>query len=69
MPDFGCPLKFISNTLTFCQDHANAVLTSINWSKLSLINEPSLALNSLVSKIKICPSKAEYSKKDYKKNI
>ena len=41
----------------------------INWSELSLINEPNLALNNLVSKIKICISKAEYSKKDYKKNI
>ena len=41
----------------------------INWSELSLINEPNLALNNLVSKIKICLSKAEYSKKDYKKNI
>ena len=40
----------------------------INWSELSLINEPNLALNNLVSKIKICLSKAEYSKKDYKKN-
>ena len=41
----------------------------INWSELSLINEPNLALNNLVSKIKICLSKAEYSKKDYKKDI
>ena len=41
----------------------------INWSELSLINEPNLALNNLVSKIKICLSKAEFSKKDYKKNI
>ena len=41
----------------------------INWSELSLINEPNLALNNLVSKIKICLSKAEYSKKDYKMNI
>ena len=39
----------------------------INWSELSLINEPNSALNNLVSKIKICLSKAEYSKKDYKK--
>ena len=42
---------------------------SINWSELSLINEPNLALNNLVSKIKICLNKAEYSKIDYKKNI
>ena len=41
----------------------------INWSELSLINEPNLALNNLLSKIKICLRKAEYSKKDYKKNI
>ena len=41
----------------------------INWTKLSLTNEPNLALNNLVSKIEIYLSKAEYSKKDYKKNI
>ena len=41
----------------------------INWSELSLINESNLALNNLVIKIKIYLSKAEYSKKDYKKNI
>ena len=36
---------------------------------MSIINETNSALNNLVSKIKICLSKAEYSKKDYKKNI
>ena len=41
----------------------------INWSKLSLINGLNLALNNLVSNIKICLSKAEYSKEDYKRNI
>ena len=40
----------------------------INWSEFSLINEPNLALNNLVSKIKIYLSKSEYSKKDYKKD-
>ena len=40
----------------------------INWSELSLINELNLALNNLVSKIKIYLSKAEHSRKDYKKN-
>ena len=24
----GCPVKFLSNTLIICQDHANAALTS-----------------------------------------
>ena len=36
----------------------------INWSELSLIDEPNLALNNLVSRIKICLKKAEYSKKN-----
>ena len=31
----------------------------INWSELPLINEPNLALNNLVSEIKICLSKAK----------
>ena len=39
----------------------------INWSELLLINEPNLALINLVSKIKICLSNAEYSKKIIKR--
>ena len=41
----------------------------INWSELTLINEPNLALNNLVSKIKICIKKTEYSKKNCETNM
>ena len=41
----------------------------INWSTFTLINEPNLALNNLVSKIKICIKKDEYSTEDCKTNI
>ena len=39
---------------------------SINWSELSLINDPNLALNNFIDKIKICLYKAEYTKKTSK---
>ena len=31
----------------------------INWSELSLINDPTLTLNNLIDKIKMCLCKAE----------
>ena len=37
--------------------------STINWSELSQINNPNIALNNLIDKIKICLSKAEYTKK------
>ena len=43
--------------------------STINWSELSQINDPNIALNNLIDKIKICLSKAEYTKKFNKTNI
>ena len=43
--------------------------STINWSELSQINDPNIALNNLINKIKICLSKAEYNKKPNKTNI
>ena len=43
--------------------------STINWSELSQINDPNIALNYLIDKIKICLSKAEYTKKTNKTNI
>ena len=37
--------------------------STINWSELSQINNPKIALNNLINKIKICLSKAKYSRK------
>jgi hypothetical protein len=39
------------------------VASTINWSELSQINNPNIALNNLIDKIKICLSKAEFTKK------
>ena len=39
---------------------------SINWSELSLINDPNSALNNLIDKIKMCICKAEYKIKSNK---
>ena len=39
----------------------------INWSELTLINEPNLALNNLFSKIKICIKKLNILKKIVKR--
>ena len=36
---------------------------------MSQINDPNIALNKLIDKIKICLSKAEYTKKPNKTNI
>ena len=36
---------------------------------MSQINDPNIALNNLIDKIKICLSKAEYTKKPNKTNI
>ena len=43
--------------------------STINWSELSQINDPNIALNNLIDKIKICLSKDEYTKKPNKTNI
>ena len=43
--------------------------STINWSELSQINDPNIALNYLIDKIKICLSKDEYTKKPNKTNI
>ena len=43
--------------------------STINWSELSQINDPNIALNNLIDKIKMCLSKAEYTKKPNKTNI
>ena len=53
------------NRINYNKLKTEAVLS--NWSELSLINEPNLALNNLVNKIKVCLSKAEYSKKIIKR--
>ena len=42
---------------------------TINWSELSQINNPNIALNNVFDKIKICLGKAEYTKKPNKTNI
>ena len=39
---------------------------SLNWSELALINDPNLALNNLIDKIKMCLCKAEYKIKTNK---
>ena len=39
---------------------------SINWSELALINDPNLALNNIIDKIKMCLCKAEYKIKTNK---
>ena len=39
------------------------------WRELSEINDPNIAFNNLIDKIKICLSKAEYTKKTNKTNI
>ena len=41
---------------------------SINWNELTQINDPNIALNNLIDKIKICLSNAEYTKKTNKTN-
>ena len=43
--------------------------STINWSELLQINDSNIALNNLIDKIKICLSKAEYTKKTNKTNI
>ena len=43
--------------------------STINWSELSQINDPNIALNNLIDKIKICLSKADYTKNPNKTNI
>ena len=43
--------------------------STINWSELSQINDPNIALNNLIDTIKICLSKAEYTKIPNKTNI
>ena len=42
--------------------------STINWSKLSQINDPNIALNNRIDKIKICLSKAEYAEKPKTQN-
>ena len=39
---------------------------SINWSELALINDPNLALNNFIDRIKMCLCKAEYKIKTNK---
>ena len=41
---------------------------SINWNELTQINDPNMALNNLIDKIKICLSKEKYNKKTNKTN-
>ena len=40
--------------------------STVNWSELSQINDPNIAFNNLIDKIKICLSKAEDTKKTNK---
>ena len=42
---------------------------TINWSELSQKNDPNIAFNNLIDKIKIFLNKAEYTKKPNKTNI
>ena len=44
-------------------------VSTINWSELSQINDPNIVLNNLIDKIKICLSKAEYTKIPNKTNV
>ena len=65
-------IKTIENLHTIRRINYNklrAHASTINWSELSQINNPNIALNNLIVKIKICLSKAEYTKKPNKTNI
>ena len=56
-------LRTIENIDTIKHKNYNKLRTatdSINWSELSLINDPNLGLNNLIDKIKMCLCKAEY---------
>ena len=41
---------------------------NINWNEISQINDPNIAINILIDKIKTCLSKAEYTEKTNKTN-
>ena len=63
-------IRTIENIDTIKHINYNKLRTaadSINCSELSLLNNPNLALNNLIDKIKICLCKAEYTKKLKKK--
>ena len=62
-------LRTIENIDTIKHVNYNKLRTaadSINWSEVSLINDPNLALNNLIDKIKMCLCKAEYNIKTNK---
>ena len=65
-------IRTIENLHTIKRINYNKLTTdasTINWSELSQINDPNIALNNLIDKIKICLSKAEYTKIPNKTNI
>ena len=56
----------IQNIYTINRINYNELRTaagSINWNELTQINDPNIALNNIIDKVKICLSKAEYNKK------
>ena len=64
-------LRTIENIDTIKHINYNKLRTaadSVNWSELSLINDPNLALNNLIDKIKMCLCKAEYKIKTNQKH-
>ena len=62
-------IRTIENLKRINYNKLRANASTINWSELSQINHPNIALNNLIDKIKICPSKGEYTKKSNKTNI
>ena len=58
---------YIFNNINY--NKLSTAADSINWSELSQINDPNIALNNLIDRIKICLSKAEYTKIPNKTNI
>ena len=59
--------KIRINKSTETMNHINynklkSFAASIDWSEISQIKDPNSAINNIIDKIKICLSKAEYSK-------